>query len=120
MICDFCSAPEIQWKLPARTFNGGPPVDGLQIRSVEHWAACDICCSLVLSEDWEKLARRTAVTFKDAHPDAALIISEENVYQHAIRLHEDFRYNRTGDPEYVLPHLRSPGVATPPTVEFGP
>lgn len=93
-ICDFCSATiQAGWNWPARSFLVGPGAE-----SREDWAACNTCHALLLADDWEGLARRTAETFHQHHPEQALIFSREDVYQSARPMHSSFRQNRIGEP----------------------
>ena len=73
--CDFCTAEDPGWVLPARTFS----VPGLPAASVQAWAACEPCAALIRLNQWTRLRARcvpilaaTNPAMRPAEVDAAL------------------------------------------------
>jgi hypothetical protein len=56
MFCDFCSAPGPRWRFGARPF--ATTCGAVVATSDSGWAACDVCCSLVMADDRAHLLER--------------------------------------------------------------
>lgn len=92
-LCDFCSAPDPEWRHPARSFVGYVAC-GIAGESVGDWAACQECHQLIVSGDRVRLTERSVVSFIAFHPDLEAIRSE--LETELGTLHTRFFANRTG------------------------
>ena len=92
-LCDFCSAPEAEWRHPARSYIGyvAPCVVG---ESVGDWAACRECHQLIVSGERVRLTERSVVTFIAIHPELEAVKTELTTEMGI--LHARFFDNRTG------------------------
>lgn len=88
--CDFCSATDPAWTVPAQTF-GYAILPGHN--SVGEWLACDPCADLVIRGHWTNLLRRAVEEFEKVHgplhPAARVSMAS---------LHRQLRNNLTGLP----------------------
>jgi hypothetical protein len=92
-LCDFCSAPEAEWRHPARSFIGyvAPCVVG---ESVGDWAACRECHQLIVSGERMRLTERSVVTCIAMHPELEAVKTELTMEMGI--LHARFFDSRTG------------------------
>ena len=120
-VCDFCSAPDVQWSYPARDFIVRE--EGLVVGIGESeltakefildqgshggWAACPACSALVERGDRERLARRSAKRLIRTHPELGLSLRQ--VLPDVRRRHDDFWANREG------PRVSAVGAKKDPT-----
>ena len=68
--CDFCSAEDPAWELPARSF----VIPGLTLGPVDNgsngnWSACDSCAQLIDRNQWTALRRRALAAWLDSTAD---------------------------------------------------
>lgn len=86
MKCDFCSYENPTWSYTSQPYvsdvirvPGAALVNGVDAR----WAACNTCHALIQARDPAGLARRSAETFVQAHPehpfDTAMVQTFEKV-----------------------------------------
>lgn len=96
LLCDFCSEVPY-WRYPVKTFNL-PEIPGH--RSVEDWAACDICKSFIEGGHWWVLARRSLATQqKETGPLPDIL--QNQLLNMIIELHKKFKENKLGPPEPI-------------------
>lgn len=89
-VCDFCLTERAQWNIPAKTF-----ATPLALHtSTEDWAACDVCVSLIETNQWNALVRRVVQQSIAKYPDWA----EDQVESHLKALYRALRKNITGAP----------------------
>ena len=67
-ICDFCSAPHVAWRYPAKTFVAYV-IEGFVGQSIGDWAACNICHALIEVGDHSALLERSLRTLLEKHPE---------------------------------------------------
>jgi hypothetical protein len=75
--CDFCSADNPAWVLPARDFQFVQfEDDEYDTGSAGGWAACDECARLIRQNAWTRLVTRAQAHYEEKHgpmhPQAAL------------------------------------------------
>ena len=92
-LCDFCSAPDAEWRHPARSFVGYVAA-GVLGESVGDWAACQACHQLIVSGDRVLLTERSVVTFIAMHPELEAV--KTDLATEMGILHAQFFDNRTG------------------------
>jgi hypothetical protein len=92
-LCDFCSAPDPEWRHPARSFVGYVAA-GVVGESVGDWAACQQCHQLIVSGERVRLTERSVVTFIAKHPELKAVKTELATEMGI--LHAQFFGNRTG------------------------
>ena len=92
-LCDFCSAPDAEWRHPARSFVGYVAA-GVLGESVGDWAACQACHQLIVSGDRVRLTERSVVTFVAMHPELEAV--KADLATEMGILHAQFFDNRTG------------------------
>ena len=92
-LCDFCSAPDPEWRHPARSFVGYVAA-GVVGESVGDWAACQECHQLIVSGERVRLTERSVVTFIAKHPELEAVKTELATEMGI--LHAQFFDNRTG------------------------
>lgn len=97
MRCDFCSSPNPRWVFPAEdfTFTYPFPDHDAIFDSYNDWAACDICCTLIVDAAWDLLAKRSVETMQ-------FDIDKDELYKSYCGLHEAFNKHRTGKP-FLIP-----------------
>ena len=115
-LCDFCSAPDPEWRYPARNFIGYE-ARGMAGESVGAWAACQECHQLIASGDHTRLTERSVVTFIALRAD--LEAFRTDLEAELAVLHKRFFENRNGasigdqltvgfsfgDPDNIRPEL---------------
>jgi hypothetical protein len=91
--CDFCSADQPRWVLPARPFQ----LDGIpQAAVVEAWAACDTCAGLIRANRWTALRDHVVATARGS-VGFGLTRRETQAMGAALdRLYRQLRANITG------------------------
>jgi hypothetical protein len=101
MICDFCSAPNPQWRYPALDFIAAEtesPTDVLLVQeSIGAWAACQECHSLIVATHWQQLAVRSADTLLAECP----MFDRDWLIDEMIQLHQRFATSRRGQAERI-------------------
>lgn len=107
--CDFCSADDPRWYVPARPF----AVDSGPARSTDDWAACDDCVDLIRTDRWTSLRRRVVRQFGDHHPGVSTADAEALGRQLG-HLWRQLRKNITGAPA-LIPAARMPNVSADAT-----
>ena len=92
-LCDFCSAPEAEWRHPARSFIGyvAPCVVG---KSVGDWAACQRMSSVDRLGRTSAIDREIGLDFHCKAPGIGVIKTELTTEMGI--LHTRFFDNRTG------------------------
>lgn len=93
-ICDFCSAPDVAWRYPARSF-AAYIVAGIVGESVGDWAACPACHALIESGQRAALADRSVLAMLDKQPEWKPV--ELELRAHLLQLHAMFFERRAGD-----------------------
>ena len=99
--CDFCSAEDPAWELPARSF----VIPGLTLGPVDNgshgsWSACDRCAQLIDRNQWTALRRRAlaawsdSATGQDTDPDRD--VAEADLDRQLAQLYRLLRRNVTG------------------------
>lgn len=68
IICDFCSAPEVQWRYHARNIRLGS-LFGVEHMSEGDWAACSPCRELIDAGDREGLLKRSIERWEVLYAD---------------------------------------------------
>lgn len=96
--CDFCSADDPAWYIPARPFM----VDAGPGQSSDDWAACDTCVELVRADRWTEL-RRHAVTRLVSQRPRLSPAEADRLGAHMSRLWRQLRPNITGAPGRIGP-----------------
>ncbi|MBY0502737.1 MAG: hypothetical protein K2X03_02425 [Bryobacteraceae bacterium] len=91
--CDFCSAPHPSWRYPALTFVAycAPDVAG---ESVGDWAACEICHTLIETNDHAGLAQRSLDELIVKYPEASQ--ASRVLLESLSDLHQEFFVHRRG------------------------
>lgn len=84
LICDFCSAPEVKWSYPCKSFDFITNI----ISSEGDWAACDKCHFLIENKLNQTLA-------ENAIGDTGLPLTM------MLQLHDMFRTNRIGEARLI-------------------
>lgn len=103
--CDFCSADDPRWYVPAEPF----AVDGVRAGSSDDWAACDECEVLIRSNQWTALRRRVVRLLADHHPGFSAD-DAERVGRSASHLWRQLRRNITGAPALIIPTAKDATV----------
>lgn len=98
-ICDFCSAPDPQWRYPARNFIGYE-AGGIIGESIGEWAACQECHQLIVLDERARLTERSVVSFIAFQPELVAIRSE--LETELGTLHGRFFENRTGQASAIV------------------
>jgi len=93
-ICDFCSAPHVAWRYPAKTFVAYV-VEGFVGQSVGDWAACNICHALIEVGDHSALLERSLTTLLEKHPE--MRPDEHELREQLAVFHRMFFAHRTRD-----------------------
>jgi len=93
-ICDFCSAPHVAWRYPAKTFVAYV-VEGFVGQSVGDWAACNICHALIEAGDNSALSERSLSTLLEKHPE--MLPDEHELREQLAVFHRMFFAHRTRD-----------------------
>lgn len=83
--CDFCYADSTSWVIPARSFVS------MGASSGGNWAACDECCRLVETNQWNALLRRVKTSWTERHGEM-----EQAVESGLRALYRQLRKNITG------------------------
>ena len=102
--CDFCSADNPRWYVPARPFD----VDGGPARSSDDWAACDDCVALIRVDRWTALRQRVVRQLADHDPGISPD-DAELLGRHMSHLWRQLRKNITGAPA-LIPATRDSAV----------
>lgn len=98
-VCDFCSAREVKWLYPARSFKYSAEAFRGQEGSRGVWLACSDCYSLIQRGQRDALSARCedAHFEREGYPE-----SERPIQLHTIKhQHSDFWANREGAPQRV-------------------
>lgn len=93
--CDFCSAHEVVWRYPCRTFTAFAE-HGLTGESVGDWAACATCATLIDFNEHEALVQRSLNTLKKL--PIWQFIKAGITPSVIVEFHRLFREHRTGPP----------------------
>jgi hypothetical protein len=92
-LCDFCSSPEVKWRYEVETFT----LKGIPgTRSVEDWAACDLCHEFIEDGDYPKLALRSVKTAEEGTGVSIPSQFRRMAIEAIGDMHKQFRDNRKG------------------------
>jgi putative endonuclease len=100
--CDFCSADDPRWYVPARPFL----VDGVSASSSDDWAACDECEALIRANRWTALRQRVLQLLAEQHPGTSAD-DAERLGRSMSHLWRQLRKNITGAPA-LIPTAQDP------------
>lgn len=106
-VCDFCSSPDVRWAFRCEDITAtvlGFTADFSRMIEIPWhsdggWAACPACKALILKDDRERLARRSAKRLARSTPGMPLSVALKVV----THLHKLFFNNRVGDPLRTTP-----------------
>jgi len=92
-VCDFCSAPDVTWQYPARSFVAYA-VNGVVGQSVGDWAACRVCHELIEAGDRQGLLERSLQTLLEKNPE--MLPEEAELRDQLAQIHGMFFAHQAG------------------------